>query len=130
MTRFQPTLIGQISISASRAALKTAFLSWGRIVVVSMISTFGTVQIAANAVANNLDGLGVLAGAAMNLAILTVVGRCVGAHDNDQVRYYTRKLLKIEYAMMAVVNVVLLAALPLILNLYTPRPRPASWRRS
>ena len=68
------------------------------------------------------DGLGVLAGAAMNLAILTVVGRCVGAHDNDQVRYYTRKLLKIEYAMMAVVNVVLLAALPLILNLYTLSP--------
>ena len=87
-----------------------------------MISTFGTVQIAANAVANNLDGLGVLAGAAMNLAILTVVGRCVGAHDNDQVRYYTRKLLKIEYAMMVVVNVVLLAALPLILNLYTLSP--------
>ena len=87
-----------------------------------MISTFGTVQIAANAVANNLDGVGVLAGAAMNLAILTVVGRCVGAHDNDQVRYYTRKLLKIEYAMMVAVNVVLLAALPLILNLYTLSP--------
>ncbi|MFR5785999.1 MAG: MATE family efflux transporter [Christensenellales bacterium] len=79
-------------------------------------------QIAANAVANNLDGVGVLAGAAMNLAILTVVGRCVGAHDNDQVRYYTRKLLKIEYAMMVAVNVVLLAALPLILNLYTLSP--------
>ena len=63
-----------------------------------------------------------VAGAAMNLAILTVVGRCVGAHDNDQVRYYTRKLLKIEYAMMVVVNVVLLAALPLILNLYTLSP--------
>ena len=58
----------------------------------------------------------------MNLAILTVVGRCVGAHDNDQVRYYTRKLLKIEYAMMVAVNVVLLAALPLILNLYTLSP--------
>ena len=55
----------------------------------------------------------------MNLAILTVVGRCVGAHDNDQVRYYTRRLLKIEYVMMAVVNITLLAALPLILNLYT-----------
>lgn len=37
----------------------------------------------------------------------------------DQVRYYTRRLLKIEYVMMAVVNITLLAALPLILNLYT-----------
>ena len=122
MTRFQPTLIGQILYIGIPSGIENGIFELGRIVVVSMISTFGTVQIAANAVANNLDGLGVLAGAAMNLAILTVVGRCVGAHDNDQVRYYTRKLLKIEYAMMAVVNVVLLAALPLILNLYTLSP--------
>ena len=119
MTRFQPTLVGQILYIGIPSGIENGIFELGRIVVVSMISTFGTVQIAANAVANNLDGLGVLAGAAMNLAILTVVGRCVGARDNDQVRYYTRKLLKIEYAMMAVVNVVLLAALPLILNLYT-----------
>ena len=122
MTRFQPALIGQILYIGIPSGIENGIFELGRIVVVSMISTFGTVQIAANAVANNLDGLGVLAGAAMNLAILTVVGRCVGAHDNDQVRYYTRKLLKIEYAMMVVVNVVLLAALPLILNLYTLSP--------
>ena len=117
MTRFQPTLIGQILYIGIPSGIENGIFELGRIVVVSMISTFGTVQIAANAVANNLDGLGVLAGAAMNLAILTV-----GAHDNDQVRYYTRKLLKIEYAMMVAVNVVLLAALPLILNLYTLSP--------
>ena len=119
MTRFQPTLVGQILYIGIPSGIENGIFELGRIVVVSMISTFGTVQIAANAVANNLDGVGVLAGAAM---ILTVVGRCVGAHDNDQVRYYTRKLLKIEYAMMVAVNVVLLAALPLILNLYTLSP--------
>ena len=122
MTCFQPTLVGQILYIGIPSGIENGIFELGRIVVVSMISTFGTVQIAANAVANNLDGVGVLAGAAMNLAILTVVGRCVGAHDNDQVRYYTRKLLKIEYAMMVAVNVVLLAALPLILNLYTLSP--------
>ena len=93
MTCFQPTLVGQILYIGIPSGIENGIFELGRIVVVSMISTFGTVQIAANAVANNLDGVGVLAGAAMNLAILTVVGRCVGAHDNDQVRYYTRKLL-------------------------------------
>ena len=33
-----------------------------------MISTFGTVQIAANAVANNLDGVGCIPGKAIGLA--------------------------------------------------------------
>ena len=119
MLRPQGMLIGQILYIGIPSGIENGLFELGRIVVVSMISTFGTVQIAANAVANNLDGIGVLAGAAMNLAILTVVGRCVGAHDNEQVRYYTRKLLAIEYAMLAVVNVALLAGLPLILNLYT-----------
>lgn len=48
----------------------------------------------------------------MNLAILTVVGAVSARTTMIRVRYYTRKLLKIEYAMMVVVNVVLLAALP------------------
>ncbi|MDO5298906.1 MAG: MATE family efflux transporter [Clostridia bacterium] len=119
MVRPQGALIGQILYIGIPSGIENGIFELGRIVVVSMISTFGTVQIAANAVANNLDGVGVLAGAAMNLAILTVVGRCVGAHDNEQVRYYTRKLLKIEYVMMIAVNAALLLALPLILNLYT-----------
>lgn len=40
------------------SAFENSLFEAGRIVVVSMISTFGTVQIAANAVANNLDGVG------------------------------------------------------------------------
>ena len=47
--------------------------------VVAIIAGFGTVQIAANAVANNLDGLGCIPGDAINLAMITVVGRCIGA---------------------------------------------------
>lgn len=123
MVRPRGRLIGQILYIGIPSGIENGIFELGRIVVVSMIATFGTVQITANAVANNLDGLGVLGGAAMNLAILTVVGRCVGAHDPEQVRYYTRKLMKIEYAMMAAVNVCLLLALPFILNLYTLSPQ-------
>ena len=75
-----------------------------RILVVSMISTFGTVQIAANAVANNLDGMGVIPGKAISLAMITVVGRCVGAGDNEQAVYYTRKLLLWAYLTMGLSN--------------------------
>ena len=46
------------------SAFENSLFEAGRILVVSMISTFGTVQIAANAVANNLDGMGVIPGKA------------------------------------------------------------------
>ena len=69
------------------SAFENSLFEAGRILVVSMISTFGTVQIAANAVANNLDGMGVIPGKAISLAMITVVGRCVGAGDNEQAVY-------------------------------------------
>lgn len=72
------------------SAFENSLFEAGRIVVVSMISTFGTVQIAANAVANNLDGVGCIPGKAISLAMITVVGRCVGAGDNEQAVYYTK----------------------------------------
>ena len=63
------------------SAFENSLVQAGRIVVVSMISLYGTVQIAANAVANNLDGMGCIPGQAIGLAMITVVGRCVGAGD-------------------------------------------------
>lgn len=100
------------------SSLENSFFQLGRVLLVSMISGFGTAQIAANAVANNLDNFGILPGQAMGLALITVIGQCVGAGDYDQVRYYLKKLMKITYAIMWALNIVLFAALPLILKAY------------
>ena len=97
------------------SAFENSLFEAGRIVVVSMISTFGTVQIAANAVANNLDGVGCIPGKAISLAMITVVGRCVGAGDNEQAVYYTKKLLGWAYLVMGVLNgLILIFVRPLV----------------
>ncbi len=94
----------------------------GRVLVVSIISQFGTVQIAANAVANNLDSMGCIAGQAMNLAMITVVGQCMGAGEKDQAVWYTKKLWKFTYRITAIVNSIILLSLPFILNIYSLSP--------
>ena len=98
----------------------------GRVLVVSIISRFGTAQIAANAVANNLDSMGCIAGQAMNLAMITVVGQCMGAGEKDQAVWYTKKLWKFTYQITAAVNSVILLTLPFILNIYSLSPE--AWR--
>ena len=100
------------------SAMENSVFQLGRIVVVSMISLFGTVQIAANAVANNLDGLAIIPGQAYELAMIAVVGRCIGARDMRQARYYTGRLMKGSYLSLAAVSLVMLAGLPLLLGLY------------
>ena len=84
----------------------------GKILVQSLIATFGTYSIAANAVSNNLAQMQIIPGMAMSLAMVTVVGQCVGANDYKQAKYYVKKLLKITYLSMAGLIVVLIIATP------------------
>lgn len=98
--------------------IESGIFQLGRVLVVSIISMFGTVQIAANGVANNLDSLGCMIGQAMNLVMITVIGRCVGAKDEQQIRYYTKKLLLITYISSAILNGLILTFLNPILSIY------------
>ena len=100
------------------SAFENSLFEAGRIVVVSMISTFGTVQIAANAVANNLDGMGVIPGKALSLAMITVVGQCVGARDYEQAVHYTRKLTLWAYLTMGLFNGAILLFLRPLVGIY------------
>lgn len=100
------------------SGIENGIFQLGRVLVVSIIAGFGTVQIAANGVANSLDAMGCIAGQALNLAMIAVIGRCVGAKDETQIRHYTKKLLGMTYLFTAMTNIVILVFLPQILSLY------------
>ncbi len=101
------------------SAMENSMFQLGRILVVSIITNFGTTQIAANGVANNLDNFGCIPGMAINLGIITVVGRCVGAGDLKQTRYYAKKLMRVCLLCTAALNGIMMLMLPLILGLYS-----------
>lgn len=98
--------------------IENSIFQLGRVLVVSMIAMAGTAQIAANAVANNLDGMGVLPGQAMNLAMITVIGRCVGAGDYEQAEYYTGKMMKLTYLISGICCVLVIVTMPFTMKLY------------
>lgn len=98
--------------------LENSMFQLGKILVLSLVSTFGTYAIAANAVGNSIAMFQVLPGMAINLAVTTVIARCVGAGDYEQVKYYNKKLLLITHIGTAVMAVSVFAVLPLILKAY------------
>lgn len=98
--------------------LENSMFQLGKIIVLSLVSTFGTYAIAANAVSNTLASFQVLPGMAIVLAVTTVIARCVGAGDYEQVKYYTKKLLVITYVCQFVTNLIIVLALPYILKAY------------
>ena len=102
--------------------LENSMFQLGKILVLSLVAGFGTASIAANAVSNTIANFQILPGMAIGLATITVVSRCVGAGDYEQVRFYTRKLLRITYLSMILINIIIDLGLPLILWIYNLTP--------
>lgn len=99
-------------------SLENSMFQMGKILVLSLVSTFGLVSIAANAVTNTVAMFQMLPGMAMCLALLTVVSQCVGAGEYDQAKYYTKKLMIIAYGLLIVINIGILFLLPTIVRVY------------
>lgn len=98
--------------------LENSMFQLGKILVLSLVSSFGTYAIAANAVCNAIAMFEILPGIALNLAITTVIARCIGAGDYTQARYYTKKLMGIAYVGIWLMNIAIVLLLPIILRAY------------
>ena len=116
--RFDHRLIKRMLYIGIPSGIENGIFQLGRVVVVSIISGFGTVHIAANGVANSLDSVGCISGQAMNLAFITVIGRCVGASEESLVRYYTKKMMVIAYILQAIFCTLMLTTVNSVLSLY------------
>lgn len=115
---FQGNMVKRILQIGIPNGVENSMFQLGKIVLLSMISTLGTTAIAANAVSNSVAAFEILPGQAIGLGMVTVVSQCVGARDYAQVKYYTAKLMKYTFVAMAVLNICMLLALPLLLQVY------------
>nr|WP_294999992.1 MATE family efflux transporter [uncultured Methanobrevibacter sp.] len=97
----------------------------GRILILSLVSTFGTMAIAANSVGYAIGIFSVLPGFAINLGLTAIISRCVGANDYEQARYYNRKCLAIVFISHFAINMVIFAIFPWVLGIYNLSPQTA-----
>lgn len=98
--------------------LENSMFQLGKILVLSVVSGFGTASIAANAVSNNIATFSILPGTAMGYAMLAVAAQCIGAGDYEQANYYTRKLTKLVYICLWISNGLVVFLLPTIIRIY------------
>ncbi len=98
--------------------VENSMFQLGKLVLLSLISSFGTVAITANAVSNSVAAFAILPGQAIGMALVTVVSQCVGAGSYKQARYYTKKLLYFTMAAMTVTNLIIIVSLPAVIWAY------------
>lgn len=116
------SMIARILRLAVPGGVENGLFALGKVLVTSVVAQFGTVQIAANGVANSIDQIAIIIVNAVNLAMITVVGRCVGAREYGQAEHDTKKLMKISYLATAILGGIVCLSLPLLLRLYDLEP--------
>lgn len=84
----------------------------------SVTALFGTVQIAANGIAQSFWSLAAVMGVAMGPIFITVIGQCMGRGDTEAAEYYFRKLYRMTLAASLVWNILIFAATPLVMLVY------------
>lgn len=111
-------LILQILYIGIPSGIENGMFHLGRLLVVRIVTLFGTAAIAANSVANTLSSIGCIAGTACSLAMVTVIGQCVGNGDMDVLRSHAKRMMKIVYMLGAAFNLIVFLTLPITLRLY------------
>lgn len=117
-TRFDFPMLRRILSIGAPFGFENGMFYLGRLVVLSIVSVFGTASIAANSVSGTIVMFEVLPGMAMNLGLSVIISRCVGASDYEQAKYYKKKVRRIMHICFVVSSALVLSCMPLILKVY------------
>lgn len=109
--------------------MENAMFQFGKLVLQSLVSSLGTAAIASYAVAGNLVTFEYLPGNALGLGLITIVGQCVGAGEWEQAKKYTRKLIGLNYALLAVICTVMVLGSGFFVGIYQVSPEAADTAR-
>lgn len=86
-------IIRRVVRIGSASSLEFGLFYGGRILITSLVATFGTIMITANSVANTLNNVGWVIVGAFGTAMMPVIGQCIGADEKDQAKYYMKKMV-------------------------------------
>jgi Na+-driven multidrug efflux pump len=91
------SIIGKILTIGIPSGIENGMFQVGKLAVTGMVATFGTASIAANSVGYTVIDFANIPGNAMGLALITVIGQCIGAGEKEQAKNYAKRLVKYAY---------------------------------
>ncbi len=115
---FHKAMAFRILKIAIPGGIENGLFQLAKVVLGSLIATFGTAQIAANGIGQTIWSFAALVSVAISPVYITVVGQCMGAEDADAADYYMRKLTRLTVLLAVLWNAAVILILPVILPLY------------
>ena len=118
LLKLQGQMIGKILRIGIPNAFENCIFHLGRVIVLGMVTPFGTIHTAANAAGNNVVSFALIVPGSIKLALITVAGQCFGARDIEQAKYNTKKLIGGCYVVQNVIIILIWLLRRQIIGLY------------
>ena len=98
---FDTDILRRVLSIAVPNGIENGIFQFVKVALSSVVALFGTYQIAANGVAQSIWSLAALMGVTLGPVYITVIGQCMGSGNQEQAKYYFKKLnkLAIEFIM-------------------------------
>ncbi len=115
-------MIGKILRIGIPTGFENGIFHIGKVFVQSLVASFGTTSIAANAAMDSIASFANIPASVIGLASITIIGQCCGAGRFDQAKYYARRLLQASYLSVLVWGGALFFLSGALLSLYNLSP--------
>ena len=107
--RWRFDLVKRILHIGVPTGVENGLFQFGKLLTLNLVAGLGTASVAANAIANSLAGLFQLPGNAMALALVTLVGQCMGAGNADKAASLSKRLVLLSSVSLLATMSVLVA---------------------
>ncbi|MDD4797133.1 MAG: MATE family efflux transporter [Eubacteriales bacterium] len=101
-------------------AAEQLFFNGGKLLTQTFIVQMGTYAMTVNAIGNSMLMLMQIFAGALQLAVVTVVGQCIGRGNVDDARKYIRSFIRASVLFFFVSAAVVLPSFPLLMRLFHP----------
>jgi putative MATE family efflux protein len=89
------------------SGLESSMFMAGRLLTQRIFPGFGTAAMAGNAVAGVINSFSFMPGSACGMALLTIVGQCVGAGEYGAAKKQCERIMKIAYSITAFLSLLI-----------------------
>lgn len=116
----QLSLLKKIMFIGLPFAAEQLFFNGGKLLTQTFIVQLGTLAITVNAISNSLSMLFQIGGSTLSVAVVTVVGQCIGRREIEDARKFIRSFLWLSSIFFIIITIILLAIFPALVGLYSP----------
>ncbi|MDR1288232.1 MAG: MATE family efflux transporter [Treponema sp.] len=117
-TRLNRSMARSILNVGIPSGLESSMFQVGRLLTQRIFTTFGTSAMAGNAIAGVVNSFSFMPGTAFGMALLTIVGQCIGAGDYRAAKKETAKIMKLAYITLIVLSGLVFVFLDPLLGMF------------